>query len=74
MTNITEIAERIEAARIKAGMTRDTLAVAANIPERTLRRRMSNPAGFSLAELIAINRVLNVPLEVTVSDSAGSAA
>lgn len=68
MTNTREIADRLEAARLAAGISREDLAVAADIPSRTLRRRMANPSGFSLAELISMTRVLRVPLEVAIAD------
>lgn len=68
MTNTSEVAERIEAARRSAGLTREALADAANIPERTLRRRMASPEGFSLMELITLCRVLEVDIEVIIGD------
>lgn len=72
MTNTQEIAHRLEAARLATGMTREALAVAADIPERTLRRRLANPDGFSLAELITLTRVLDVPLEVAIAQPAAA--
>ena len=69
MTNTTQIANRIEDARNRANITNLALSVATNIPDRTLRRRMANPEGFSLAELISIARALDVNLEALVAES-----
>ena len=63
MTNPQDIATNIEAARYAARMPVTVLSERTGIADKTLRRRLTSPASFTLAELSAIARVLGVELE-----------
>lgn len=63
MTTTRQIADRVETTRRSRDMTRRDLARAAEIPERKLRRRMTNPDGLTVTELHALMRALEMPLE-----------
>lgn len=59
-----DVSDRIERARIAAGRTVLWLSEHAGIAYKTLRRRLyGSPEAFTLAELSAIARVLDVTIE-----------
>jgi len=63
MTTTDQIAERVNNARIAEGRSVAWLSTAAGIPDKTLRRRFTNPGSFKLVELSAIARVLHREVE-----------
>ncbi|WAC65758.1 helix-turn-helix transcriptional regulator [Agrococcus sp. SL85] len=57
---LSSIGDRLDAARRDLGMTWPDLAVATQMTEPILRRRLHRPAGMTLAELDVIARALDV--------------
>lgn len=60
---ITEVGSRVTATRQVEGRSVAWLSEKSGIADKTLRRRLSDPAQFSLAELNSIARVLHCDLE-----------
>lgn len=59
-----ELAQRIESARIAAGMTRSALAQLSSIPYTTLNRKLDGVGSFAVNELHRIS----ISLEVSWDD------
>ena len=70
MTTATDIANRIENARKKAGRSVAWLSETAGIADKTLRRRLNAPDRFTLAELSAIASALGADVETFFENAA----
>lgn len=68
MTKTQAIKNRIERTRKAQRRSVSWLSEVSGIADKTLRRRLSSPEQFNLAELSAIARVLGVSLESFFTD------
>ena len=63
MTTPHDVADRIRATLKETRRSINGLPELTGIADKTLRRRLANPGSFTLEELNAIARALDVPLE-----------
>ena len=64
------VADRVVAAMQSKGATRLGISEATGIPRTTLLRRLSGASSFTVAELHAIARALEVPVRDLIEDAA----
>lgn len=64
------VADRVVAAMETKGATRLGISEATGIPRTTLLRRLSGASSFTVAELDAIARALEVPVRDLIGDAA----
>lgn len=64
------VADRVVAAMETKGATRLSMSEATGIPRTTLLRRLSGASSFTVAELDAIAKVLEVPVRDFIGDAA----
>jgi ribosome-binding protein aMBF1 (putative translation factor) len=65
----TDIPRRIRAALARKGENQKWLAVQIHVSENTLSRRMHHPSGWTVVELAAAARALDVPLSWLAGDN-----
>lgn len=64
------VADRVVAAMESKGATRLGISEATGIPRTTLLRRLSGASSFTVAELDAIARALEVPVRDLIGEAA----
>ena len=63
MTTAHELADRLEAIRKRRGIAVSALPEMTGIADKTLRRRLRNPAQFTISELDALSDAFSITLE-----------